>query len=313
VETHVAALVAELEERGHRVEVITVFKDTPKTKLSVWKAMWQQRTFFFKADVVQVHDVWWSILPVLPFIFHKLYCTFHGWEGVYPVPLRFKLHRYCAALTVRKCIHIGAWISHFYWGKSDLVLYGGVDKKVAQSRTFPQSQRLQKSDGEKRLKLVFVGRLVAENLIKEYTQCVQLLLDRGYAVTVSWVGDGDQRKVAAQYGAVTGMVSQEQVVAAILDADYVMANSYLSMLMAQALGKPVLALYNHPLKQAYLETYPLQATLLCAASSTLLVGLLLSWNQTPDSDHARAVVQKKVFEQYTWAQVTDAYLRIWQS
>ena len=59
----------------------------------------------------------------------KVFITFHGWETEYPVRLTAKLQRYLYSKLAVGSIHVGSWISKFYWDKPNFITYGGINSK----------------------------------------------------------------------------------------------------------------------------------------------------------------------------------------
>lgn len=317
VETHLSQVNAELLKRGYQVGVITtqdqsieplhetlkdvqVWRMPQKTtsKIATWKWMWQHRTLFQKADIVQVHDVFWWLWPVYIFCFGKTYITFHGWEGQYPVRWQAKLQRLIASKLSRKRIHIGAWIQKFYWDKPDAILYGGV--KIPSTPTL--SSVLRKS--------VFLGRLVPENEVPKYLELFVALKKHFPKLEITWVGGGTLAEECHRYGKVTGMnVNPHKE---LLSSDVVFANSYLSLLEAQALGKVVISLYSQPLKQSYLKTYPGNEFLIMGNDVEKIAKQLKKiWQNSK----ARRQLQTQAYEfasDQTWAKIADVYENIWQ-
>lgn len=340
VETHVWQTSQILTHQGHQVHVITLqdqnqlplhqtlskikiwrIKSFPlvtkvfpnwlnklKYKLHIWQWVWQHRHLFMQADIIQVHDVMWWLLPIYPWIRSKTYLTFHGWEGIFPIPLSAKLQRRFWNWLARASLHVGAWIEEFYGDKPDQVTYGGVEAK----KHLP----VKRTASDQKLKLVFLGRLEAENNIQKYLDFVkymrQTLVQTGKKeLSVTWLGDGAWRDRCAQEGRVVGFKSD--VSRYIQAADIVMAASYLSILEAQGQGKVVVALYAHPLKKRYLETF-LGYPYLLAGSQANLVGqkfvkLIKNQKKWQTVEH-----QARQFALgQTWQQVVSSYQKLWQT
>lgn len=334
VENHVGAIAEELLKQKFQVTVITGGKQPPGqkvfrqqwsfdssirhdltnprlrvlyigdtlsvSKLTIWSQIWKQRQAFVKADIVHAHDVGWWLLPVLPLIIHKFNITFHGWEGVYPVRWQAKLHRLMMAILARKTVHIGHFIQQFYWDQPDLVMYGGLDEKLLGNK--PTSTK-------KPLKIVFFGRLEAANEIALYIELIKKLQKAKVDHSMLWIGDGTYAELCRKWGKVTGMVAEVRKY--LRSADVVCANSYLSILQAQAMSKIVVALYSHPLKEAYLQNYPGREALICTNSpreaSTQLQRLLHNQKEF----RSLQCSAQQLVAPYTWKAVTDQYLLLW--
>jgi len=54
-----------------------------------WKLLTQYLRLIWQADIIHIHDVFIWYLPLrLVFFWKPVVTTFHGWEGIYPVPLK---------------------------------------------------------------------------------------------------------------------------------------------------------------------------------------------------------------------------------
>lgn len=247
VETHLAQISKLQQEAGHQVTLLTIDdKQLQKNKAAVWSQILKQRHKLLRADVVHVHDVFWWILPLLPILkLHsiKVVTTFHGWEGDFPIRWQAKLQRRIYNWLSDISVHVGGWIQELYGDVPDLVIYGGVASPLTQTSK------------KREQKVAFFGRLEPENSIQKYAQLFKHLQSNHISDLV-WIGDGSMRDECEQIAPVTGMVSAEKRDQLLKNTVFVCANSYLSMLEAQAAGCIVVALYDHYLKQRYLETYP---------------------------------------------------------
>ncbi len=324
VETHVQKVAEQLSARGHQLTVVTTQsalaepleentnsikilrlpRQCDRQKKLTWQWLWSKKELFFSTDVVQAHDVGWWILPILPLIYRKLFITFHGWEGRWPIRWQAKLHRWFFAKASRKTVHIGAWIQEFYWDKPHLTLYGGVDR-----RKIARQINQKKTKHKKILNIVFIGRLVKENDIALYCQFLDLLQHKNQAFRIVWLGEGASRSQCEQYGFVTGMIEKPEFV--LKKADVVFASSYLSILLARSLGKPVWSLYSHKLKQRYLETLPNTAGMTIAGNASDLYHsvydeVVNNWRSSAITAHYSPTWPP------TWEEVASAYEKLWQ-
>ncbi len=298
VETHVSEVV-QLQQKDHQVDVLVMPKVS--SKLAVWKYMWRHRAQFQWADVVFIHDIFWSILPVYPLVVRRVITIFHGWEGVYPVPYRNKLQRWVAAQLSTAAVHVGAWIQEFYWDRPTAVIEGGIRLPTSVS-----SKKLDsKAKSKKEISVVFVGRLEPENDIEAYCVLLDQLLADGGKVSVTWVGDGSWRKRCQHYGEVVGMV--ENVDTHLAKADVVFAASYLSILNAFAHGKPVVALYSHYLKQRYLETFSGAELLLMSSDIARIKEELLAFLSTPAKYQKLSTRAQRFAKENSWEEVVGVY------
>ena len=275
-------------------------------KLSVFKQMFFYLRLMQQSDKIQMHDVAWWLLPLWPFFARKLYITFHGWEGIFPVPFKNKFQRQLFSSWAKGVIHVGAWIETFYGDQPNTVVYGGVIP--------PQPLVIKANEfGMKHAPytFVFVGRLEKENEIPKYLELIKNLTTATFKPRVLWVGDGKYRHHCAKVGKVVGF--KPDIAEYIQRGKIILASSYLAMLEAQSYGKIVAAFYSHPLKQAYLETYPGSKYAVLAGSveqmkQKLQPYLVDSWENVSKKRNQI----KNFAESQTWQQVVNEYLWLWQ-
>ena len=334
VEKHVREVGELHAQQGHEVKIIT-YQETAQepltavingvqvtriptevqhSKLSLWQWMWQHRDLVVEADVIQAHDVFWWLAPVVPFVLGRVYTTFHGWEGQYPVRWQAKLHRWIVALLSSATIHVGGWIQEFYWDRPTAITYGGVNisqqSKKNRTSIFETLLTLIKKNQKKPFKVVFVGRLEAENDIDIYLEAIDILKNKLPMLHVEWIGDGVYREQCSRVGKVWGMIPHPEKYLA--SADVVLASSYLSILQSQYLGKVVGAVYSHPLKKRYLETYPGISFMLLADSGASLALQVVDLWQHPHQGKELAKKSAQFAESQSWKKVADMYEHLWQ-
>lgn len=324
VESHVSEVANELQLKGHAVTIVTVQNSLSNSeketqhgidivrmpqgnkndKTKTWWWIVKNLRHFLSADIVHAHDVGWWLVPIMPFIWNKTFTTFHGWEGEWPVRWQAKLMRWLVAFCSRGTMHIGGWIQKFYWDTPTVVLYGGVKRRGA---------KLQKDQTKhkhtKVLKIVFIGRLVKENDVALYCNYFQKLQTIPVKFELVWLGDGPLKNSCLSYGEVIGMVTNPET--EIAQADVVCASSYLSILLARSLGKPVWALHSHALKEAYLTSLPNTEGIFIAGSADELISKVYDAKTTAWIPSAVATSFSKNWPP-TWREVANSYETLWQ-
>lgn len=329
VETHVERLTQELVKKGHSVVIVTrehsesvddvvvtepqvsviriphysigswEFRNPLLYKIRVWTWILQHWSVFSTATVVQVHDVAWWLLPLWPII--PFFCTFHGWETQYPVQFSAKLQRYVIAKIARATVHIGDWIREFYWDKPTLCMYGAPEFQ-------PGSIEVHKL---KNKKIVFIGRLSPDT--GAHTFCTVFeVMKKKYSTQITWLGDGELREKCQKLGEVTGMVSSKTVKKILSEADIVCAGSYLSILNAQVLGKPVVALYTNKLKRRYFETMPTFAALSISDSASGAERIISNLLQNDEVYVQKAEAGKELSSKLHWHSMCVSYIEMWR-
>ncbi len=293
VERHVRLVTEELVRRGHSVNEIALdksIKETPCSarsllfKLQAWRYLWRNRELFGWAEVVHVHDVFWWVMPfvVITKITNirekhepRLFVTFHGWEGKWPPTKSAVWQKRLAARLSDGTIGVGDFYEKWYGVKTDRVVWGVLDKNQIESSNretpwhTPRSHPIFAFFG--RLEEVNGIEIVIEALNKIYksykdnksrtgrhleTSSRSHPVLSGRILSIIFVGDGSWRKQAEKVGKVTGMVAEPWKY--LEKAEVVIASSYLAISEAMAMGKPVIAVANNPLKEDYLEGHPLR-------------------------------------------------------
>ncbi len=294
---------------GYKVIRLPLQNDCSKKEM--WRLIWQQRQLFIKADLIHVHDVFWWLLPIWPLTWQKIVTTFHGWEGQWPIPWKNKLQRWLYALMSRATVHVGSYIGKYYWDKPNLVIYGGISRKLKETSQNKVGNIKLSNPKTSDLRIAFLGRLVKENNLAGYIKLLAELQKRNIDFSVTWIGDGGYKKQCCKYGTVTGMVND---IDKFLDqADWVMTNSYLSMMQAQLQGKIVLSLADTEIKQAYLDCYPGRAFLLYSKKYLDMANQIIELRNNQQKMINLANAGRRFARQQTWQKVAQAYLEIYRS
>ena len=144
VEKHVQKISQSLSLRGHRITIVCekhdpqlpdfeakrgveIYRIWGSDKWAIWKWWLQHLNLIKDADIIHIHDVFFWFLPFrLPFWHKKVYMTFHGWEGIYPVPWRNKLQHKIAEKLSRGNICVGSYLTKWYGTKPDFITYGAA-------------------------------------------------------------------------------------------------------------------------------------------------------------------------------------------
>lgn len=250
-------------------------------KWIIWKWIINNLKFLDSFDVIHIHDVVFWLYPYkLLHPFKRIYCTFHGWEGVYPIPLKNIIQKKVDSLIVHKKICIGNFIEKWYRIKSDAITYGAT--KI--------SHHLNKKSANT---LLFVGRLDSDTGIED---CIKLY-DKNKntnKLKLEVIGDGPLRKILPSEAVCHGFVTNPE--SYISKAKYVYTNGYLGILESLALGKPVICSYNNPVKADYINFHPMRKYLNISKLPT-----------SPKVDR-RAIEWAR---NQTWSELANIYYKLW--
>lgn len=132
VEKHIREVSNRLTKKDHKVTIISEQNiKYPHIKflglLFIWFWLLRHRKLIKNANIVHCHDVFIWYLP-FRFLYLKkpVYTTFHGWEGIWPIPLKNILLKKLAAKLSWGTIAVGHYIEKYYGIKADKIIYGGV-------------------------------------------------------------------------------------------------------------------------------------------------------------------------------------------
>ncbi|RJR29996.1 glycosyltransferase [Candidatus Microgenomates bacterium] len=308
VEKHVLKISRELTRLGHEVAVIAESHSLNLAKvethekvnihrftsietkytglLVVWFKLFQKIRLFYSADIVHVHDVFIWYWPIKIVLFWKpVYATFHGWEGVYPIPIKNILIRKISVYLCTKSIDVGAYLQKYYKTKPDKVVYGATDKPVP---------------SEKHKNIIYVGRLEPDTGLEVL---LEALLSMG-KVNIEFYGDGSMRKKCGKYGRVHGFIDIKNAMAS---ASLCVCGGYLSIIEALASGCRVVSIYNNDIRKDILYKAPFKKYIHIVSSPKETVDVLSEVEKSRDNmDEAG-----KWANTQTWEKMTQEYLSLW--
>lgn len=203
-----------------------------------WKIFKNYYKYIKEADVIHIHDIFVWYLPFKLIFWRKpIVTTFHGWEGIFPLPQRNKLWRKLGVLLSNKTVAVGRYLEKYYNFKADIVIYGGV--------------HVPKKIFDKENLLLYVGRL-------DYDTGLPILLrslrKNPWKGKVIFCGDGVLKDQASMFGEVVGF---RNPIPYLKKAKIVFAGGYLSVLEAFAYRCLVIAAYGNPLKRDYFSLSPM--------------------------------------------------------
>src|SRR3989344_4296780 len=218
-------------------------------KWHIWRWIWAQRSILNEADLIHAHDVvFWLYAYKLARPVRRIYATFHGWEGLYPLPTKNILQRRLDAQATTGNICVGDYIAKWYGIKPSLVTYGAASPLHPRGGVAPAAH----PGGEKIL--LFLGRLEENTGWLECLNKYRRLKDKlGWQLVVA--GDGSLRHLAPRQARLLGFVSDARPY--IAAARYVFTTGYLGIAEAFAAGQIVLSHYENPLKKDYLLGHPM--------------------------------------------------------
>ena len=320
VEKHAREVAELLVKKGHQVSVFTLKHESKLTdietkggvkilrlpysenKFSIWKNLLQKKHLIKKADIIHCHDVLFWYLPFkLLYFFKKVFVTFHGWEGKYPIPFKYKFIRKINEILASGNICIGDYLPIHYGTKANFISYGGV--------SFPWDDRPTKMMSKKINQITFIGRLEKDLGLPEYFKALNKI-KRKHKLKVTFVGDGSLKKQAKKIGQVTGFV--KDIKPYLKTNSFVFASSYLTILEALSIGRPVFALYQNQLKKDYLTKFTGAKYINTSGSADELLNQVTSNLQGESLKALKARKAQKFAKIQTWDKVINIYLKLWK-
>jgi glycosyltransferase involved in cell wall biosynthesis len=302
VERHVEAIRRQISAMGHDVTVIELGEG-----LGAIRALPQLIKILRNAqyDVLHAHDfmpalVTWAAkhLTRSPANF---YATIHGYEG-YPLRRHYiAAHRIVNRLA-EKVVAIGAYIDRWYGTRSHLVVHGGVEEAAAAPAL--ESGRV-----------VFIGRLACDTNSMEIAEAFSAAAKRHSHVRFTIYGFGplqDAVNDMCRRNGVEFAGAAFEVSEILKSASVVVANSYLSILEAFSLGRPVLAYYGNPLKRDYISEIAQASSAVAAVGTPQELSAAL--DELIQDKGRRASLSKRGIayaSRLSWHNVANDYLNLW--
>jgi len=271
----------------------------PKIKFfglfKIWSQLFKQIDLFKNADIIHIHDVFIWYLP-LKFILpkKKVFTSFHGWEGQYPIPLKNILYKKLAAKLSKKNICVGKYIEKYYGIKADRITYGAV--------SIPKVKSDLKS--KVRNSIVYVGRLETDTGLKVFLKALENL--PGY--NVDFCGNGPLADECAKYGKVHGFCDPQPY---LIKAQFCFAGGYLTALEAMANQCVVLTAYDNLLSQNYWQLVPFKDFIILADSGNSLSQEILAISQEPKKLEQITTNAFKWVKQQNWNDLAQIYTQLW--
>lgn len=267
-------------------------------KFKIWQQVIKQKQLFKEADIIHLHDVFWWIIPLYPFIFHKLFITFHGHESNNePNQKAIFWHRLANKLC-RGSIAVGGFHEKYYKVRANYVIYGACDlEQVPVKRKFSK-------------KIIFVGRLAPEIGILQYLEALKILKDKQLHYHLDVFGDGQLMNQAKNYSKkhqldviFHGTVAEAEQLFSNYEIAFV--SSYLSICEALKQNCRVIAHYSNNFIKDYLSMSIYQDYILMANNALAIAQAIIKPSRTKKID-------RKIGDTLSWPTIADTYQKLWQ-
>lgn len=286
-------------------------------KFHLWFSILRVLPQFKMADVVQVHDVFWWILPFFWLIPGKVYMTFHGYENeLGPTKSQRRWHRLAEILTDGN-LAIGGFHTKWYGVTPDVISYGAVD--VLNSNQEKLSREKDK------FTLMFIGRLSPHTGAQELVTAVDLVPKQTKEkISVVIYGQGElfetlEKEITSKQLPIQLKGFDPDARKHLADADCVFVSQYLAILEALVAGKSIISYASSDFKEDVLRMTPYSESLQIIRTPEELAHKI-SQTLLQKGSHAESQIAQNQLQQHwqswaqsqTWKELTACYYRLWK-
>lgn len=316
VEKQVLELSRRLVKQGNKVVVVTTKHEAELKKseikdgikiirfsplpvkylglVSIWFWMIRHVKLFKQVDVIHAHSVmiwYWPLKILMPK--KPAYVTWHGWEGIYPVPLKNILIRRIDSWLASGSIAIHDYLTKYYGVKPKKIMYTAVQ--------LPKLQGLKKDPK----RLVYVGRLDEDTGLAKILAALKDL--NGFRV--DFCGDGPLADECRKWGQVHGWVDPGPFYRRALIC---LSPGVTSILEAFSYKCLVATTYNNQLKKDYLLMTPFKHWIVVQNSSKKLAREIKQYSARPSAAAEKIAAAYRWVKTQNWPAAVKAYRQLWQ-
>ncbi|OGM32976.1 hypothetical protein A3D01_05630 [Candidatus Woesebacteria bacterium RIFCSPHIGHO2_02_FULL_39_13] len=320
VEKHAYILASSLMKKGHSVVIITkkhnnklksyeevdalkIYRfNQPKVKylglIYTWFWLLLHFNLIYKSDIIHCHDIFVWYLPFRLLLPNKpVFTTFHGWEGIYPIPLKNIIYKKIAAKLSKGTLAIGKYVEKYYKIKVNKISYGAVSTpKVPGSKV--------------RNEIVYVGRLDSDTGLLIFLTVLDLLKKiKDISFSVNFCGDGELKTQCAKYGRVHGFVDPAPYLS---KARFCFASGYLSILEAMANKCIILTGYDNDLKKDYYLDTPFSKWINSSNNPEILAKKIIRFYFNTKLTQNAIESGYNWIKGQTWETLLNDYLSLWK-
>lgn len=291
-----------LDEKTQEYNIHRLAVSSPnaiKYKLAIWSGLLKHFFLLKNADIIQIHDVFWWILPFLPFLSKKqIFMTFHGYENV-EGPSRSQVfwHQIASKLTNGN-LCIGGFHKLWYRVDPTAVSFGAITPKKTIAK-------------KRKTSAIFVGQLRKDTGILEYLEAIRIINDkRRKEISLEVYGDGPLESKARSFVNKYDLPVKfhgwkKNASNKISEFSFAFASQYLSILESLVARTPVIAVAPTKFKRDYLRTTPYVREInIVQTPKAIVKALLKTTNVSPK-------VQDWAKKQ-TWKKMAETYIELWQ-
>jgi glycosyltransferase involved in cell wall biosynthesis len=317
-ENYEITLVVEQDDPGEAlaetidcVKVLRIPLPNQQTnKLAIWSWVIKHYKIFFNADIIHIHDVFFWIFPLFPFLKFankNIFMTFHGHEGNgNPNSKQVFWHQVAAKLS-KSNICIGGFHKKWYGVTPTITTYGAVEPMPKKTINLVSKS--------KTTRIIYLGRVAEDNGIMDYLQAIKKLVATNN-IQLDIFGDGPLLSQAKEYSQSNslpvkfhGFVNHSNI--HWQEYDIAFTSRYLSMLECSAVGLPIVAHYAADIKKDYLLDSPFAEWVAVAHSPAEIEE---KYSQVLSKKWQPKLLQGQEWSgQQTWQKMAKNYSRLWKT
>jgi glycosyltransferase involved in cell wall biosynthesis len=316
IEKHIEKVSEVLQSKGCEVRVLTIKYDKslpdnedyknikirrfrqPAIKflgtVYTWIFLFRKRSLIEESDVVHIHDVfvwYWPFKLIYPN--KKVYITFHGRWGAYPIPYKDIIQKRLGAKLSDGVIAIGRYITKNYSINADIISYGATE--------VPNNKLIK----DKKL-AIYVGRMDEDIALDKIFEVFDKLKSD---YKIIFCGDGELKKKARIYGEVKGFVDPKPY---YKKAAYCFASGYLTILEALSNKCLVFTAYENPLQKDYYSLTPFTKYISVSGDPEKLLKEFRQIEKNPIRAKKMKNEGYEWVKEQTWEKMSDNYLTLWK-
>jgi glycosyltransferase involved in cell wall biosynthesis len=270
-------------------------------KWAIWHWVWCNRQLFNTAKIIHVHDVFFWVLPLLPFrLLHssKYFITFHGYEGANPPNFKQIVWHKIGEWFTRGNICIGNFYTKWYHTKPTQVSFGATDIK---------SKPVGKNG-----KAIFVGRLDLDTGIMDYLKAAGHL-----KLHLDVYGDGPLLTRCQEFTRSNNINAtfhgfDSQAASYISSYSYAFISRYLGIIESLVSKTITFSHYDSEIKYDYLTQTPFSNWIFICGSSQEIVSHVRNYQNHPSQYQPMIEEGYNWAKGQTWAKLAGDYESLWQ-
>jgi len=261
--------------------------------LVIWLKMLTKCRLFFSSSLIHAYGSFIWILPLRIIIFWKHYfTTFFGWEGIYPIPLRFIILRKLVQKLSHKTTADAGFIEKYYKVKANVIRYPSANTVTGVKNNIKKDE------------ILYVGRLDEDVGILNILAALKEL--GNYNVT--FCGDGVYKNECSDYGKVLGFTNPEKYYS---KSRICLSAGHTSIIEAFFHKCLITTTYNNVLKRDYLLMTPFNKWIVVEKNPKILAKKIEYYMNYPEKSKTMVEEAYDWVQKQTWENMAKMYESLW--